>query len=104
MPVRLARELPDCLEELDASLLIEFGNLLIRTGRLGEAERALREALGVYRDLAVTEPGAYLSDVATTLNSLGALLSDTGRLDEAEGVLAEAKEILDVLAANSGPS
>jgi hypothetical protein len=56
-----------------AITLINFGNVYGYTGRLGEAEKALTEALATYRDLATHDPGAYRPNLAATLNNLGIL-------------------------------
>jgi hypothetical protein len=68
-----------------ATSLNNLGDLLSDTGRMAEAEGALRESLDIRRSLAGPEPAAFLPDVATSLNNLGALLYAPGRVAEAEG-------------------
>ena len=81
-----------------AAFLNNLGLLYNDTTRLTEAEQALAEALGIYRELAKTNPTAYLPDVAMTLNNLGNLYSDTTRLTAAEQAYAEALGIYRELA------
>ena len=50
-------------------------------------------ALEIYRDLAKSNPAAYLPDVATTLNNLAILHYKTNRHKEAEAESGEALEI-----------
>ena len=71
----------------DAALpLRNLGILLRRTRRLPESERALREALRIYRrDLPRDHPR-----VAEALTALGQTLTDRGRASDAEPLLREA--------------
>ena len=61
--------------------------------RFEEAEKAYREALGIYRRLAKEKPQVYEPDVAMTLNNLGVVLKNLRRLEEAEGAYREAEKI-----------
>ena len=88
-------------DESKAMLLNNLGALYYSTARLKEAEKSYAEALEIYRQLAATNPSAYLSVVADTLNNLGILYKDTTRLKEAEKAYAEALEIYRQLAATN---
>ncbi|CAK0772204.1 ABC-2 type transport system permease protein [Gammaproteobacteria bacterium] len=69
--------------------LNNLAGLLMTTGRYGEAESLLREALAISKkDLPEGHP-----DIATSLNNLAALLQDTGRYGEAEPLYREALAI-----------
>jgi tetratricopeptide (TPR) repeat protein len=69
--------------------LRNYGLLLRRTHRLGEAEAALRQALGIYRrELPNDHPR-----LAEALTALGQVLTDRGRASEAEPLLREAVTI-----------
>ncbi|TAL18609.1 tetratricopeptide repeat protein [bacterium] len=63
-----------------------------------EAELVYAKLLERYRELARKDPGAYLPDVAMTLNNLGILHKNTGKLKEAEGEYGEALGIYKKLA------
>ncbi|MFC4068252.1 tetratricopeptide repeat protein, partial [Actinoplanes subglobosus] len=52
-------------------------------GRREEALEPSQEAVTIYQRLAEANPGAYLPDLAMSLNNLGAMLSELGRRDEA---------------------
>jgi serine/threonine-protein kinase len=75
---------------VDAALpLRNLGILLRRTGRRPEAERVLREALGIYRrELPDDHPR-----IAEALTALGEVLTDDGRATAAEPLLREAVAI-----------
>jgi len=63
-----------------------------RLGNAGLHQQALaptEEATGIYRQLAQTNPAAYLPNLATSLNNLGVWLSDLG---QREAALATTKE------------
>ncbi len=77
-------------EEDLAVVLNNLGNLLGARGNFSEAERVLRESLGIRRRLSGEE--RYL--VAQGCNNLGALLLRTGAHAEAIPMLQEAREIL----------
>jgi hypothetical protein len=49
--------------------------------------------LEIYRTLAKTNPDAYLSEMAMTLNSLGLLYSDNNAHTKAQNAYEEALEI-----------
>ena len=57
------------------------------------AEKANNEALGIRRQLTETNPAAYLSDMAETLNNLTNLYKDSGRMDEAKLIKTEYEAI-----------
>ena len=55
-----------------------------------EAGQAYGEALAIRRRLAEVNPGAYMPDVAATLNNLANMYKDTQRMKEAEEAYGEA--------------
>jgi tetratricopeptide (TPR) repeat protein len=67
-------------------------------GRREEALAATREAVEICRQLAQTNPQAFLPDLATTLNNLGSDLSALGLREEALAATREAVEICRQLA------
>ncbi|MEV4296031.1 tetratricopeptide repeat protein, partial [Microbispora rosea] len=76
------------------------------SARLDEAQQAVDEALGIYRELAARDPDAYLPGLASTLNNLAVQLGesfrlrgDSARLDEAQQAADEALGIYRELAA-----
>ena len=71
------------------------------TNQLEPAEKEYQEALKNYRDLAATNPDAYLPYVATTLNNLANLHADTNQLEPAEKEYQEALKIRRELAAKN---
>ena len=91
---RLARTTdPAERARLKATLAHRLANAGLRRGALEPA----REAAEIYRRLAraepEAEPGAYLPDLAMSLNNLGALLSEVGDRQAALGPAREAAEI-----------
>ena len=62
--------------------------------RPGDAERLLKEALAIRRELAAKEPDRYEADVASSCNSLGILYRISDRMEEAEPIYREGLEIL----------
>jgi tetratricopeptide (TPR) repeat protein len=86
-----------------ASALNNLANLYCDTQRMREAEKAYDEALSIRRELAASNPGAYLPQVAMTLNNLAVMFTLTQRLPEAEQAYVEALSTYRVLAkANPG--
>jgi Tetratricopeptide repeat len=80
-----------------------LANLYCDTQRMREAEKAYDEALSIRRELAASNPGAYLPQVAMTLNNLAVMFTLTQRLPEAEQAYVEALSTYRVLAkANPG--
>ncbi|MFC4063396.1 tetratricopeptide repeat protein, partial [Actinoplanes subglobosus] len=72
-------------------------------GRRDEALEPSQEAVTIYQLLAEANPGAYLPDLAMSLNNLGIRLSELGRRDEALEPSQEAVTIYQLLAeANPG--
>jgi tetratricopeptide (TPR) repeat protein len=53
----------------------------------------MQEAVDIRRPLAQTLPGAFLPDLAVSLNNLGICLSDLGRREEALAATQEAVDI-----------
>jgi tetratricopeptide (TPR) repeat protein len=82
--------LPD---DLLAPLMGQLGIRLSELGRRDEALTPTQEATDLYRQLADTNPAAYLPDLAMSLNNLGARLSELGRRDEALTPTQEAVNI-----------
>src|SRR5205823_9238840 len=62
-----------------------------------EAEQPYQEALSPGRQLAESNPEAYLPEVATTLNNLAILYRDTQRMKEANVCCREAETLLERL-------
>ena len=75
-----------------AENLFAYACFLQEHKQISAAEKMYTEALGIYRQLAETNPAAYLADVAMTLNNLGNLLSEDRhhRREEAESFYSEA--------------
>jgi tetratricopeptide (TPR) repeat protein len=67
-----------------------LGVVYEETQRLRQAEQSYQAALQIYRKLARTNPGLYLSDVAMVLNNLAGLYVKTQRVRQAERALREA--------------
>ncbi|MCQ2337729.1 MAG: tetratricopeptide repeat protein [Paludibacteraceae bacterium] len=81
-----------------AELLFEYAKFLQEENQFHLAEQPYTEALEIRRELAATNPSAYLPDVAATLNNLGNLHSDNNRYEEAEEEYKEALGIYRELA------
>ena len=62
-----------------AGSLTRLGTRLARTGQLQAALAPTQEAVTIRRQLADTDPDAYLPGLAMALNNLGAQLADTGQ-------------------------
>ena len=76
------------------------GNRLSNLGRREEALAASEEAVKIYRELAASEPDAFLPNLAMSLNNLSADLSALGRREEALAASEEAVKIYRELAAS----
>ncbi|WP_147449338.1 tetratricopeptide repeat protein [Actinomadura pelletieri] len=77
-------------------------NLAVRLSHAGQRNHALTEgqqALHTWRHLAATNPTAYLSNLAASLNNHALRLAEVGRRDEALPVSQEAVELRRELAA-----
>jgi tetratricopeptide (TPR) repeat protein len=70
--------------------LLDYGVVLTRTGRLDEAETALRRAIAI--EQAIEPEGAQNARAEA---ALGVCLLEQGRLDEAETLLVSARETLE---------
>ena len=81
-----------------ATTLNNIGNMHCDLTHYDEAEKEYKEALKIYRELAETNPDAYIGDVAMTLNNLGILHCDLTHYDEAEKEYKEALKIYRELA------
>ncbi|MFJ4953046.1 hypothetical protein [Streptomyces sp. NPDC088760] len=69
-----------------ARILVNHGSDLQSLGRDEEAAEAVRQAVGIFEDLAAAEPDSYQVDVARSLTNYAHHLSDLGRNDEALAV------------------
>jgi tetratricopeptide (TPR) repeat protein len=78
-------------------VLNNLAGLYVKTQRVRQAERALREALVYCRKTAKSDP-YVLSEAATTLSNLGRLYTSTQRAKQAGEVLREALDIQTLLA------
>ena len=67
-----------------------MANFLSDVGRRDEALEVAGEAVAIRRQLAEASPGAYLPDLAASLNNMANALTDVGRRDEALEVAGEA--------------
>ena len=80
-------------EEKLANILFDYAYLKADFTRMHEAVQLYVEALQIYRQLAESNPDAYMPRVAMTLNNLANLQSDLGRYVEAEKNYVEALRI-----------
>ena len=80
-------------EEKLANILFDYAYLKADFTRMHEAVQLYVEALQIYRQLAESNPDAYMPRVAMTLNNLATLQSDLGRYVEAEENYVEALRI-----------
>ncbi len=80
---------PTNLPALAASLN-NFSNRLASLGRREEALEAIREAVGIRRELALARPDAFRPDLAVNLNNLSNRLASLGRREEALEAIREA--------------
>ena len=79
-----------------------LSNLSVRLADLGRREDALaaiREAAGIYRELAAARPNTFRPDLARSLNNLAAELAGLGRREDALAAIREAAGICRELAA-----
>jgi tetratricopeptide (TPR) repeat protein len=74
-----------------------LGVLLTQAGRPDEAVVAAQRAVDIYDALAVTDPGAHLSDLAAALNNLGADLAANGRTRDALAAIQRSVELCEEL-------
>ena len=63
---------------------VNYSLLLKTTGELDEAERTLKRALDIKKQLAESRPAIFEDKLATTLTNWGILLYERGRAEEAE--------------------
>jgi len=77
-------------QPLVALLYSELATLYRNLGELFRALEFQEKAVNLYRTLARKNPGAFLPDLAASLNNLGAVLSALGRREEALGTTQEA--------------
>ena len=85
-------------EEKLANILFDYAYLKADFTRMHEAVQLYVEALQIYRQLAESNPDAYMPRVALTLNNLANLQSDLGRYVEGEKNYVEALQIYRQLA------
>ena len=69
---------------------LQYAYVLQQQNSYAQAQPVYQSVLRTYRQLAETNPAAYLPAVARTLNNLGILYRDTQRLQESEQVYLEA--------------
>ena len=81
-----------------AELLFEYAYFLWEENQFHLVEEPYTEALEIYRELAKTNPAAYLPDVADTLNNLAVLHDDNNRYEDAEKEYTEALKIYEAFA------
>ena len=85
-------------EEKLANILFDYAYLKADFTRMHEAVQLYVEALRIYRQLAESNPDAYMPDVAMSLNNLANLHRALGRYVEAEKNYVEALQIYRQLA------
>ena len=88
-------------EEKLANILFDYAYLKADFTRMHEAVQLYVEALQIYRQLAESNPDAYMPRVAMTLNNLANLQRALGRYVEAEENYVEALQIYRQLAESS---
>jgi len=71
----------------------DLADRLREAGRLSDAEALYREALGLWRKLALGRPGTWLPLLAEACGDLADLLSETGQAGEALSLSREALEL-----------
>jgi len=69
-----------------------------------KSEEVYKEALYIYKSLAKSNPKAYNSEVATTLNNLASLYYANNQMEKSEEVYKEALYIYKSLAKNNPES
>ena len=83
-------------------LAMSLNNLAVQLADLGRREDALaaiREAAGIYRELAAARPDVFRPDLAMSLTNLSSGLADLGRREDALAAIREAVTIYRELAA-----
>ena len=73
-----------------AILLVRAADAFADARQFGEAIHSSREAVGIYRELAIEEPGRYLPELARSLLFLGYSLKEAGRWEDALTAAEEA--------------
>ena len=86
---------------IEAMIYNSLAGIRYVSRRFEETWPYIREALSIYRELALWEPARYRQYVAFTCNNMGALLKYTENLDEAEKCLKEARDIWRALAGSN---
>ncbi|MEM9998817.1 MAG: tetratricopeptide repeat protein [Bacteroidota bacterium] len=81
-----------------AHALIWQGLRLSKQGRHKDALAATKEAVALFKRLALRNPDAFEPDLASSLNNLGGVLSDLGRYEKALTATEEAVSIVRRLA------
>ncbi|UCE11742.1 MAG: ATP-binding protein [Candidatus Thorarchaeota archaeon] len=91
--VEIARKhAKDDILDAVAFTLHELAYLLLRTGRLQEAETSFLETIEIFRRFADISPNVYIPDLTRALKGWGVLLRHTDRSSEAEVACYEALE------------
>ena len=86
-----------------AERLFTYAHYLQKQNNFSSATTHYKEALGLYRTFAASNPSVYMADVATILNNLAVLYSDQNQMDDALAAYTEALALRRTLAA-SNPS
>jgi tetratricopeptide (TPR) repeat protein len=76
-----------------ASALNTYGNVLCEQHEFQASERALNEALSLYRGLNLENPGAFAADIGVVLNNLGNVLAEMLDLAGARRAYEEAVDV-----------
>jgi tetratricopeptide (TPR) repeat protein len=76
-----------------ARLLVRAADAFAGARQFGEAIHSLREAVEIYRELAIEEPGRYLPELARSLLFLGYSLKETWRWEDALSAAEEATRL-----------
>jgi hypothetical protein len=75
--------------------LANLGSRLLDVSKFDDAFTAEQEAVDIYRELAVADPGRYRPALGATLGKLAEALSALGRAVEAEAAQAESDDLSD---------
>jgi tetratricopeptide (TPR) repeat protein len=89
---------PDAFQPALAISLNNLGGILSNLGQREAAHEATREAVELYRALAVRNPDAFRSALAASLSNLGGMLNDLGQWEAAHEATHEVVELYRALA------
>jgi tetratricopeptide (TPR) repeat protein len=87
----MATKYPDAVYIVDTygALANNTGYHLMKNKRFDDAERYLREAHDIWKELSNNSPDLFLPRLATSLNNIGVLLSETDQISQAESLFQE---------------